>query len=216
MFDFVELLGYAAAGMTMVTYAMRTMIPLRVAAILANVLFLSYSILAKIYPSILLHAVLLPFNIYRLAELYRLSRAAKIARKTPSMGHLSLFRHIGKRETRPGGTYLFRKGDAPDNVYFIEAGEITLDELGITLGQSEVVGEMAFFTDAERRSASARCVGDVTVRRIDDAAFMRVYFQSPAFALAIQKLITRRLMERTSPPLNRAAATSAATDAGVA
>jgi hypothetical protein len=62
-----DVLGYAAASTVLASFLMRSMVPLRLLAILSNVLFLSYGYLADIHPVLALHAALLPINIARLA-----------------------------------------------------------------------------------------------------------------------------------------------------
>jgi hypothetical protein len=62
-----DVLGYAAASAVLATFLMRSMGPLRLVAILSNILFLSYGYLADIHPVLFLHAALLPINIARLA-----------------------------------------------------------------------------------------------------------------------------------------------------
>ena len=57
---FVEFLGYLAAVVTLGTYSMKTMIPLRICGITANVLFIAFGFLSPVYPTLALHAVLLP------------------------------------------------------------------------------------------------------------------------------------------------------------
>lgn len=191
----IEAAGYIAGCASITALAMRTMLPLRSLMVCSSVLFIAYAFYHSIYPTLFVHSILLPFNLYRLVELLRLNKAAMEARRSPT-ADFKLFKFAGKKQSIADGTYLFRKGDAPDYVYYIEEGEIALEELGITLKAGDVLGEMAFFTDHETRSASARSNGPVVVRRMDDDAFMKLYFQSPAFALAIQKLITRRLLEK--------------------
>jgi len=66
MFDPVEAVGWAAACLTFAAYAMKTMLPLCVIAIAANLCFLVYSALAQLYPTLVLHLALLPFNAFRL------------------------------------------------------------------------------------------------------------------------------------------------------
>lgn len=61
-----NLLGYAASCAVLATFLMRTMVPLRLVAILSNFLFLSYGYVEHIYPVLFLHAVLLPINLWRL------------------------------------------------------------------------------------------------------------------------------------------------------
>lgn len=64
-------LGYAASCAVLATFLMRNMVPLRLIAILSNILFLSYGYVAHIYPVLLLHLVLLPVNCWRLATIWR-------------------------------------------------------------------------------------------------------------------------------------------------
>jgi hypothetical protein len=62
----MELLGYSASCAVLATFLMRTMTPLRLIAILSNVLFLSYGYVQHIYPVFFLHVILLPINSWRL------------------------------------------------------------------------------------------------------------------------------------------------------
>jgi len=59
----IEALGYLAAAANAYAYVSNTMIPLRVAAILANALFASYFLLKGVYPLCALNALLLPLNV---------------------------------------------------------------------------------------------------------------------------------------------------------
>jgi predicted ABC-type exoprotein transport system permease subunit len=59
-------LGYAASLAVLTTFLMRTMQPLRLVAILSNVLFVAYGYIDHIQPVFLLHLTLLPINLWRL------------------------------------------------------------------------------------------------------------------------------------------------------
>ncbi len=61
-----NLLGYAAASAVFATFLMRSMVPLRLVAMLSNILFLAYGSIAHIHPILVLHAALLPINAARL------------------------------------------------------------------------------------------------------------------------------------------------------
>ncbi len=63
-----DVVGYGAALMTLVTFAQKRMQVMRVSAIAANILFIGYGALGPFYPVALLHLVLLPLNLLRLAE----------------------------------------------------------------------------------------------------------------------------------------------------
>ena len=61
--------GWAACLMTFVTFVQQKMLPLRIAAILANVFFIGYASIGHYLPVLALHASLLPVNCHRLFSL---------------------------------------------------------------------------------------------------------------------------------------------------
>jgi len=63
-----DLIGYVAAGLVLATFCVNSMNALRVLAIASNVAFASYGYLTDLTPVLLLHAVLLPVNVCRLAQ----------------------------------------------------------------------------------------------------------------------------------------------------
>ena len=65
----INILGYAASAAVLATFLMRSMVPLRLTAILSNVLFLAYGWAADVTPVLLLHLILFPINVIRLAAL---------------------------------------------------------------------------------------------------------------------------------------------------
>jgi len=71
--DFV---GYLAAGLVLATFCVNSMNTLRVLAIASNVAFVTYAYLTELAPVLLLHALLLPVNICRLAQSYCARRKA--------------------------------------------------------------------------------------------------------------------------------------------
>lgn len=64
-----EIMGWLAAGLTLLAFSQRSMIPLRLAAIGANLLFISYSLTSGLMPILALHLTLLPCNLLRLGQL---------------------------------------------------------------------------------------------------------------------------------------------------
>jgi hypothetical protein len=66
-----EPIGYLASLLVLATFCMRDMVSLRVVAIASNIAFIAYGSLAGISPVLLLHVVLLPVNMLRLAESVR-------------------------------------------------------------------------------------------------------------------------------------------------
>ena len=75
-----DLIGWMAAALTLSAYTMRTMIPLRLTAIAASLFFVAYGALMQIYPMLVLHMLLLPFNSHRLFEIFRTARKIHVAR----------------------------------------------------------------------------------------------------------------------------------------
>jgi Bacterial inner membrane protein len=67
----IEVIGFCGSALAILTYWMREMIPLRIVAVLGCVCFLAYALLIGAYPLIVMEAILLPINLYRLAELLR-------------------------------------------------------------------------------------------------------------------------------------------------
>lgn len=191
-----ELLGWGAAFFTLLAYSMKTMLPLRVAGIGANLLFIGYSVAEGIVPVLILHALLLPFNLYRLGEILLMSRRAASARRG-GYPLVWLRPHLKLRSYRDGD-FVFRKGDRPDNLYFLETGKVRLVETGTLLPEGELFGEIAFFTDAGERTLSARCEGPCRIAVLDERIFMRLYYQNPAFGVHVVRLIARRLMDGMS------------------
>ena len=67
-----ELLGYLASLLVLATFCMHSMVSLRVLAIASNLAFIGYAAQAGIHPVLLLlHALLLPMNLWRLAQAAR-------------------------------------------------------------------------------------------------------------------------------------------------
>jgi hypothetical protein len=77
----VEGIGYLAASLVLATFCMKSMDALRLAAIASNLAFIAYGYFGHLAPVLLLHALLLPINIYRLVEPFR--RMVRNVRKGP-------------------------------------------------------------------------------------------------------------------------------------
>jgi hypothetical protein len=71
-----ELVGYLASSLVLAAFCVREMLPLRVIAIGSNLAFISYGYAEGLRPVLLLHLVLLPVNLVRLAQLLRERRHA--------------------------------------------------------------------------------------------------------------------------------------------
>jgi hypothetical protein len=65
----IDAIGFAAAGLVLATFCMRSMSALRWVAIASNLIFIAYGYLGNLPPVLVLHALLLPVNAYRLTQL---------------------------------------------------------------------------------------------------------------------------------------------------
>lgn len=73
----IEALGCLGAALTISTYSMRTMAPLRVSGIVASIVFIGSGARACVYPKLLLHLAPLPLYVVGLHQLLRLVRSVK-------------------------------------------------------------------------------------------------------------------------------------------
>jgi hypothetical protein len=67
----VDCVGYVASVLVLLTFYMRHMVPLRVAALCSNLAFLAYGSAMHLIPIVLLHGALIPINGWRLVSALR-------------------------------------------------------------------------------------------------------------------------------------------------
>ena len=193
--ELLALLSAAVAGLLVVVSAfVKTMIPLRWLAVGSNLGFIVYGLLNHSALMVALHAVLLPVNLWRVAQMVRLTRRVSASALDRQQLQVWLRPYMRSQRLKAGAT-LFRQGDEADRLYLLAEGQIEIPELGRCLNAGEMFGEIAFFAPDRLRSASARCVGDCLVLSIDEVTFKQLYFQNPDFGLQIVRLIAGRLSE---------------------
>lgn len=189
----VALVSVAIAGALVIASGfVKTMIPLRWLAVGSNVGFIVYGLLAASLPMLALHAALLPINLWRVLEMVRLSRRVKAAIAAQDDSGLWLKPYMRSRRMR-AGQVLFHQGDAADRLYLLAQGRVELVEIGVMLGPGRVFGEIAFFAPDHRRTFTARCLEPCQVLSIDESTVHQLYWQNPAFGLALVGLIAGRL-----------------------
>lgn len=186
-----QALGWIAAGFTLAAFFMKTMVPLRTLAIAGNVAFAGYGVLVEAWNVVVLHSVLLPFNIVRLAEMRRLTRHVLAASK----GDLNMdwLKPFMARRTVKAGEVLFRKGDLADAMYYIVSGRFQLLEIASEVLPGEVVGEMGLIAPDNKRTLSFECVEDGELLTISYSGVRQLYYQNPRFGFYFLQLISRRL-----------------------
>jgi len=189
----ISMLGYLASAAVLTTFCMSTMIPLRIVAIVSNVLFSAFGALAHIYPIMVLHLILLPVNTVRLVQIRRLVESMTTANKSDlSIEALLPFMTRRRFET---GDVLVRKGDRADRMYYLAKGEVRIREIGKTLGPGNVLGEIGVFARDQTRMATVDCLTDCEMFELTETKAKEIYFQNPAFGYGVLQVIISRLME---------------------
>jgi hypothetical protein len=187
----IEAVGYLAAAANVFVFVSSTMIPLRIAAILANALFAAYFFLKGIYPLFALHAFLLPLNVWRLRQMQQLIEAVRAA--TQGDFNLDWLRPFMRPLKLPAGVTLHRKGDLAEEAYVIVTGEIELPEPGVTLRAGDFFGEIGLFTDENRRTASAVAASEVELLCVRYGDLLQLTTQNPQFGFYLMRLMVRRM-----------------------
>lgn len=190
----VAAIGWLGSILTVATYAMNTMMPLRIFAIGSSFCYLIYAYFLQLWPLMGMELALLPVNCYRLWQIMSLRGRVARAHGGPEPD-FSVIKAYGKKRRIPAGSLIFKRGDPVDQLYFIGSGRILIEEIGIELSSGDIFGEIAFFMDAATRTATARCVADTEVYEIDKKRFMRLQFEDPSFGLSVMRTVTRRLSE---------------------
>lgn len=192
--DWIEVVGWLASLLTVASYSVGTMLPLRILAITSSICFAFYSFSLQLWPLLAMELILLPINIYRFWQVFSLRW--KLAYATANgQFDFSVIKAYGKRLILADGSTVFKKGDKVENLYFIETGQILIEELGIELTDGDIFGEIGFFTDAEERTASARCIAPTELYTLTAKQLMRLQFEDPSFGIAVMRTITRRLLD---------------------
>jgi CRP/FNR family transcriptional regulator, cyclic AMP receptor protein len=187
-----EIFGWAAAALTFLTFFQRTMLQLRLLGILASLCFISWALAYSVYPVLVLHACLLPINIYRLVQIRSMQREA-LAAVEERVSPLDWLRPYVKPLSFRDGEHVFRQGDAPDRMYYLVSGSVHFEEIDKRAGPGELFGEVAFLTARRARTASARCEGPCEIYAIDGPDLATLALEHPAFNFYIMRVIAERL-----------------------
>lgn len=200
--NWIEAVGWLASFLTVASYSVGTMLPLRILAISSSVCFALYSLSLQLWPLLAMELILLPINIFRFWQV--LSLRVKVSYKSEkSQFDFSIIKAYGKQLHFAEGATVFRKGDGTDYLYFINTGRISIEEFGVEMVAGDIFGEIAFFTDAATRTATASCIEQAEVYALTEKQLMRLQFEDPRFGMAVMRTITRRLLNPTRKlPIN--------------
>ena len=188
----IQIIGYLAALFTFIAYYSKSMMRLRVAGILANVAFITFGAAAAVYPTLLLHAVLLPINIVRLRQMRRLVRQVSEA----ANGDLSIewLRPFTHRRRFDAGQQLWQRGDSANEMLFVLGGRFRAVEADVALGPGDVIGEIGLVDPEQRRTQSVECVEAGEALTISYDEVRQLAFQNAKFGFYFLQLVGRRLL----------------------
>ncbi len=175
------------------TYTMKTMIPLRVFGILTNVLLIAIAIPTHHYPTLVLHSILLPLNVYRLHEMLQLVRDVKKSVNSDlSMDWLKPF--MTKRNCK-AGEVLFYKDEKAEEMFYIVSGRYRLVESEIELPVGALVGELGMLSPTHERTQTLECIEAGAVLSVTYTQVEELFVQNPEFGFYFLKLASARLFE---------------------
>lgn len=191
--DLGTALGLLGVGFTLASFAVKSMQPLRVLALVGNVCFIVYGYVESQLPSIALNAVLIPLNAIRLWEITKLSK--EIARATQdSPVSQWLLPHMRRRSFK-AGEFLFRKGEVADKLIYIAKGQLRLAEIGELVGPGELIGEIGLFSPGKTRTQTLVCATDGELYEMTDEMIFQLYYQNPKLGFYLMRLVADRLLK---------------------
>lgn len=189
----VEAIGYGGTVFTIASYGMRTIIPLRIAGVVASVLFIIYGAAIQSWPVLITELIILPLNTIRLYQVLRLVRQVQQAAE----GELSAdwLAPFAREQSCRAGEVIFAAGDTASYLLLIRSGSFRLREADIALGHGELVGEMGFLSPGNTRTMTLECVADGVVGRVSYFDVKQLYFSNPSFAYYFLRLVSHRLFD---------------------
>jgi hypothetical protein len=191
-----ELIGYAAAACVFVTFYMKTMVPLRIAGIVSNVLFIAYAYDLPAYPVLVLHLALLPLNIIRLRQMLHLIR--QIEEATKDDGNMNWVKPFSSVQNVRKGEVLFREGAPAREMFFVVSGRLWVRERQVAIEPGEVFGELGLLNSDQARTASVECTESGQLLRISYDQVKQLYVQDPKFGFYFLHLVSKRLFHNLS------------------
>lgn len=193
--NLTDFFGYAAAALVLLTFSMKTMVPLRIAGIASNIFFIVYGYLSGAHPVLSLHLILLPLNTLRLYQILHLIRDIEHASKAHGEPNLEWLQSMGSDRWLKTGETLFLKDDPADRMFFIVSGTFRVAELGIELQKGQLLGEIGLLSRKHARTQTVECTSDGRLLEVTYDRVKQLYFQSPKFGFFFLRLIVQRLLD---------------------
>lgn len=182
-----------ASVFVVATTTMRTMIPLRVFAILTNMVLISTAIPGHNYLVILVQSLVLVLNSYRLHQMLQLVRDVK--KSVNSDLSLEWLKPFMTERRCASGEVLFYKDEKAEDLFYIVSGRFKLVESGIELPVGAIVGEFGMLSPSNARTQTLECVEAGVVLGVSYTKVEELYVQNPAFGFYFLRLASARLFE---------------------
>jgi CRP/FNR family transcriptional regulator, cyclic AMP receptor protein len=186
-----DLIGYLASILAFCTFYLKTMIRLRVVALASNVVFILYGAMGHLLPIMVLHAMLLPLNAWRLIEVKQLIRKVRANGQT-GMSAPELIVPYLRSVWRSKGEAIFSKGDKADSVYYLFEGSVRLADKNIIVPQGQMIGINGIFSLEHQRTDTAVCLSDVELGVITKDKILELFYQSPDFGAFLIRMVAQR------------------------
>jgi CRP/FNR family cyclic AMP-dependent transcriptional regulator len=187
----LELLGYAGGVLVFSTFYLKTMIPLRLVAIASNVVYIVYSAMSGLIPILLLHALLMPLNIWRLIEVKQLIRKVRASTQSGLTAPELIVPYL-QQVTRKKGERIFAKGDSADTVYYVFEGTARLTGKNIVVPAGQMLGVMGIFSREHLRTDTAVCLTDVEMGVISKQRILELFYENPDFGAFLIRMVAQR------------------------
>ena len=184
--------GFIGAGLTLASYTMKSMFPLRLVALAANVFFVAYGWLEAALPSLVLYSVMILINLQKAWEIRNTVRAIEHVKSDAPITEW-LLPHMTRRQATAGQT-LWKKGDVATEMIYLESGKLRLVEHQEQLTPGSLVGEIGLFAPDNRRTLTVDCTTDCTLYSLTTDGMAQLYYQNPKLGYHIMRLVVARLM----------------------
>ncbi len=183
--------GFIGAGLTLASYAMKSMMPLRVVALASSVFFLAYGWIEAALPTLALSVAMILINSRKAWEIRALVRAIEQAKSDTPIADW-LLPNMTRRQATAGQT-LWRKGDVATEMIYLESGTLRLVEHDEQLAPGSLIGEIGLFSPDNRRTLTVECATDCTLYSLTKEGMAQLYFQNPKLGYHIMRLIVARM-----------------------
>ena len=184
--------GFIGAGLTLASYTMKSMFPLRLVALAANVFFVAYGWLEAALPSLVLYSVMILINLQKAWEIRNTVRAIEHVKSDAPITEW-LLPHMTRRQATAGQT-LWKKGDVATEMIYLDSGKLRLVEHEEQLAAGSLVGEIGLFAPDNRRTLTVVCETDCTLYSLTTDGMAQLYYRNPKLGFHIIRLIVARLM----------------------